>query len=227
MDCQVCFGIQHSEKCSRPSLEVCFECHVQVKQRSDHALKCGAKEWISRDIANTYAQLPVVRFTLTCKSPFRYYLNETCYEAVKGLELFSPMCDSIFKFELNTKVVFSSTGFTRIRLPVLVEEHGLTEKIVFMTSHDRTLIAALGSRVVNQDIVPENFVHNTPLVLRVSGNEGASLTVDVHGRDRMEHHVISFKSNKYDIPKEFDLKYGNFNSNLFDAVLPNVKNKKR
>lgn len=122
-----------------------------------------------------------------------------------------------------------TTGYTRVRLPIILQENSdrFVEKIIIMTSHDRDIVAAKGSRLVTENNVLEDHQHNTPLVLYMLENP-EKITVEVHSSGgKKVTHQISYDQyeKKFRIPPELDVKTKNFQAMTFDAVLPRIKRK--
>lgn len=127
-------------------------------------------------------------------------------------------------FETSTKLSLMTTTYTRIRLPVILQENAnrFVEKLIIFTSHDRAIVAANGSRIVNEDSVLGEHQHNTPLVLYMLQNPG-SITVEVYGAGgkKVTHQILYDQYNmKFGIPAELDVKTKNFTPMVFDAMLP-------
>lgn len=226
-DCTMCYGAHHGEYCRR-FWERCFECHVPAQAKTDHAEKCNVKNWFqSEKYIDLYVKTPAIRATISFEKPIRYLLCGEFVEAKPEVELFSPMADVHFKFVSQTKIALKTTGFTRIRLPVVVEDikKTLTERIVFMTSHDRTLVAASSSRSVNLSNILTDFEHNTPLVLVQSGS--AKFSVEVYSDGNIHKYDINIDADKkkFAIPDELNVRSNNFTMKLFDANFPYKKMK--
>lgn len=145
-------------------------------------------------------------------------------DAQPGLNVFSATADVQFKFASQSKIVLKTTGFTRIRLPVVtIERKGTkdihTERIVFMTSADRTIVAANSSRIVNEANVLSEFEHNTPLV--IFHQAFSKMSVDIYSSGAVYNYQIDVATdNRYWIPAELSVKSNNFTPKLFDADLP-------
>lgn len=109
-------------------------------------------------------KIPAVRAEITFQKSVNFFLNGKFTEALPGMDLFSAMADVQLKFVSRTTLELKTTGFTQIRLPVAVKEQKgpsetYTERIVFMTSGDRTLVAANSSCVVHQSSIAAEFEH--------------------------------------------------------------------
>lgn len=145
----MCYDTHHGNYCRR-LFERCFECHVPAQEQSDHSKNCGVRKWFqSQTYIDMYVKIPVVRATITFQKAVHYILQGSFVAAKANTELFSAMADVLFKFESSSVIVLSTTGFSRIRIPVIVrEENGLyVERLVLLTSQDRTVVAANSSRV--------------------------------------------------------------------------------
>lgn len=94
------------------------------------------------------------------------------------------------------------------------------EKLVLMTSVDRTIVAA-GSRTVNKGNVLADVQHNTPIVLV---QDGTNLNVKIElysgGNIGTYHVLFDARANKYLIPQELDVKRNIFTAKRFDAAVP-------
>lgn len=172
-NCSYCHDEHHGEYCRR-FWQRCFECHVPAQEKGDHAGNCSAKNWFaSEKYVDVYAKIPAIRAEITFQKPIRFLLDGKLVDAKPGLDVFSATADVQFKFASQSKIVLKTTGFTRIRLPVVtIERKGTkdihTERIVFMTSADRTIVAANSSRIVNEANVLSEFEHNTPYFIKLS-----------------------------------------------------------
>lgn len=121
-----------------------------------------------------------------------------------------------------------TTGFSRIRIPIVfyatnggVER--MVEKLVLVTSADRTIVAAHSSRPVIHSNMLNGCEHNTPLVLCARTNEIANVTVEIYGsnyRTVSYEMVYDSKMKNYHIPDSIDIKSKNFNPIGFDAPVP-------
>lgn len=206
--------------------EKCFDCHLVVQNVNDHMPNCGVK-WFLSTRADVYAKIPAVRYTITFPTALQFSRNGRLSEA-DDEELFSPAMDALLKFEANgKKLSVLTTGFSRLRVPILICEGNamFTEKLVLLTSHDRAVIAAHGSRVVDLRSVLDGFEHNTPLVLCLHGDQKKDFSIDVYSsggqKDAFE---LVFKNGRYVIPSALDVKSKQFSPKPFDADLPK-KNK--
>lgn len=226
-NCTICYGAHHGENCRR-FWERCFECHVPAQSKTDHAEKCHAKDWFkSEKYVNVYVKKPAIRSTITFEMPIRYLLYGEFVEAKTGMELFSAVADVHFEFVSPSKIAIKTSGFTRIRLPVIVDEtdQTFTERLVFMTSHDRTLVAANSSRVVNHSNILSDFDHNTPLVLVLSGSVKCS--VEVHSGGSIQKFDIEAVNKRFVIPDELNVHAKKFELRQFDADFPYQKMKRQ
>lgn len=228
-DCLACYGAHHSWKCQRKMLSNCFECHVPAEKKSDHYKGCGVKEWYVSDRVDSYASVLVKRFTVTFKSAIRYILEGEIYKAVAGLKLHSKMADAYFKIESETKIGLYTTGYTRLRIPLVVRERigsslKITEKLVFITSSDRTLVAANGHRKVTHTTFVEDYKYNTPLVLYVANDDDdelMGLSVEFFSANgRKSNYEIGYESERFKIPSALDVKSKNYQLAKFDAAFP-------
>lgn len=124
-----------------------------------------------------------------------------------------------------------TTGFTRIRIPIICAHkygHGtaFVEKLVLMTSHDRTMVAAHGNRIVSKENMVGDFGYNTPLVLVVDGDDDVTFSIKIHSRGgRVDEYTVEYARKKFQIPNELDVKSTVFTPKEFDAVLK-IKSKR-
>ena len=126
-----------------------------------------------------------------------------------------------------------TTGYTRIRVPIIVRKatgvlENLTEKLVLLTSADRTMVAALGSRQVTlESTLDDMFAHNTPLVVHFQPNQrGPSIALQIHSSNHpvLTHQIVyNGTLNKYIIPPQIDVKSSQFLPLEFDAPVPKKK----
>lgn len=229
--CFTCQGSHQSEQCRQRSLERCPECHVPVRCVDEHALNCSLKNWFLSQYIDDYVKVPVVRCIISMASAIFYQLGESIEMARGGLVLYSPMSDTLFKFASESKFELLTTAFTRIRLPFVVreglDESTCTEKLVLITSHDRTLVAANASRQILQGEHDGDCEHNTPLVLYVVGGQNLNLSVKVIGvQNRSKEYQIVYNqiTKKYNIPAQLNVKSTEVLPLEFDA--PFLKKKK-
>lgn len=224
-ECSTCVGAHHSTECNQPKLQSCFECHVQAKVANDHAPNCTAKNWYISKPIDVYVNIPAIRCKLTFKSPIIFDDQATAYE---GLELFSSNSDTFFVFESPSQVSLYTTRFTRIRIPLVLQDtfnsvKTYTEKLVFLTSLDRTILGAHSSRQVNPNNMLQGFEHNTPLVLFFSMREDPSIKLDIYsGGGIMRSYDLDFNrdSKKFLIPPQVNVNSHNFVPMAFDAEPP-------
>lgn len=125
-----------------------------------------------------------------------------------------------------------TTSYTRIRLPIVVQDAPdySTEKLVLLTSPDRAIVAARGSRTIHENTVLGDFEHNTPLVLYMLNHIGpCSFSIVVRSADGIARTFeIAYRQDekKFTIPEELDVKSTKFPSMMFDAVLPSKLKRK-
>lgn len=205
-------------------LERCFECHVETRNSNDHAEMCPVKHWFVSKTMEKYVKIPSVRWAVSFQSPINILLNGNVQAAQSGMKLFSGMSDSYFHFESNKKLVLMSTEYTRIRVPIVIEDEPgkPTEKLVLFTSSDRALICAKGSRRIFENNALGDHEHNTPLVLYILESP-FSLAIKVHSAGGCENTFqIEYQQDekKFEIPAELDIKSKQSPSMTFDAALP-------
>lgn len=139
------------------------------------------------------------------------------------------MADSYFNFISENEIVLLTTGFTRIRIPIIVtknrgskEVH--TEKLVLMTSYDRTIVAAIGSRVLpDTTSIPRDVAHSTPILLYVAERDDFSIAIETHSAGGMKCKFdIPYEKElkKFKVPSELDVKSKQFQPREFDADIP-------
>lgn len=94
---------------------------------------------------------------------------------------------------------------------------------MLLTSHDRTIVAAKGSRLVNEVNLLCDYEHNTPLVFGIFGKNDADFSVDIHSSGgKMDTYHVELKKadGRFVIPQALDVKSYNFPLRMFDAALP-------
>lgn len=194
----------------------------------DHAKPCSAK-WFRSGIADVYVKLLTVRCMVTFESRSHVMFNGKWRPAEKGIQMCSPSCNSYFLFTSENEIVVKTTAFPRIRLPIAVKksfekpEENAIEKCVLLTSPDRTVVAAMSSRMIS----PE---HNTPLVLCFSEQENIGISLEVHssGRNIDTFKIVYRKEvGKFNIPYQLDIKSTKFAAKTFDADLFTNRNTNR
>lgn len=211
----------------------CHECHIPVKSVEDHAEKCGAKWYVSQRVG-VYVKVPVIRCALQIEQPIRILMNGKFVDIKRDGTYFSAMADTLFKITTAGTIELFTTGFTRVRIPIIVEEmigSAITykEKMVLMTSCDRSIVCLNGSRYIDAKNALDCFKHNTPLVLCIRGNAGTAIKVEVHssGADINRYEIPLVKDgkgeNRFKIPGELDIASKGFTPKSFDADLPQKK----
>lgn len=98
-----------------------------------------------------YVKVAVVRAKISFEKPIHYIFDGSFVAAATGAQLFSGMADILCKFESPSVIAIATTGFTRVRLSIIVREKNglLMERLVLLTSQDRTIVAANSARLVN------------------------------------------------------------------------------
>lgn len=220
-NCQTCFGAHHSNGCGSSLVKSCFDCHLPTFKYTDHANNCSAK-WYTSEQTNAYIQIPSERCVLTFKAPIQVLLDGQLKMAQKGLGMFSAMSDSYFKFESDRQMKVLTTDYSRVRIPVIAKDgNHVIEKLVVMTSYDRSLVVAKGSREVGDDPLGE-YKYNTPIVLYFA-DQAADIDIEVHSEGGVKtNHNIEYivGQNRFTIPKELDLKKKGDGSRKSDAPMP-------
>lgn len=224
-NCMVCLGIDHSPECQTGKLSSCHECHVMIRNIGDHAQNCSAKQWFVSEKIEKYVKIPSIRLVILFSSPINILLKGSVQVATPGLMLFSPMSDSYFKFESDKELVVQTTSYTRIRLPIIVEERqgNFTEKLVLLTSSDRAVVIAKGTRrILNQTDVLGDFVHSTPLVMYML-KKGFNFVIKVHsagGAVNVFDVEYEDDEKKFKVPTTLDVKSSQTPLMKFDAICP-------
>lgn len=228
-DCVVCYGAHHSKACQQRKKSNCFECHGLAQTIDEHAESCSVKNWFISEPIGAYIKIPAVRCAIEFKSAFYILFGGKLQRPTNGMNLISFMADVQFKFASDSKVILCTTGFTRLRVPIFIANGnddsttGYTEKMVLMTSHDRTIIGVNGSRFVKPMIVPDDNKHNTPLIFVIPSDYNTNISVQVHSSGRnIENFDIAFDSakKKFQLPEELKATSRSFTPKMFDAVLP-------
>lgn len=226
-NCIACYGAHHSPDCCQRILSNCFECHVPAKYVADHAQSCSVKQWFTSEKIDRYVKIPCVRCVVSFESAVQIVMNENFEMPQSGLRLFSAMSDTFYKFESNKKVVLLTTGYTRIRLPVIMEDSSgiFMEKLVLLTSIDRSIVAVKGSRPVTKFTMLDGYEHNTSLVL-CADNKKANFSVEVHGGSQrvLKYEIIyNQATKKYIVSDQLDAKSKQYSLMAFDAPVPKKK----
>lgn len=178
-------------------------------------------------------KIATIRCVLRLEQPLRILINGTFVPIEHDTKFFSPMSDTLFKISGTGKIELLTTGFTRIRIPIVIEEVNgpkkiFKEKMVLMTSHDRTIVCAKGSRLIGPVDGPDGFKHNTPLILCFVGNADVNFKVEIHSRGaNVDRYEIPYRvgENSFQIPRQLDVASKGFNLNMFDADVPHKKQK--
>lgn len=205
-------------------LERCFECHVPVRNSNDHVEICPVKQWFVSKTMGKYVKIPRVRWAISFRSPINVFLNGKVQAAHTGMKLFSAMSDSYFHFESDKKLMLMTTEYTRIRVPIVIEDvpGNPIEKIVLLTSSDRAVVCVKGSRRIFENNVLGDFEHNTPLMLYMLRSP-FNLAIEVHSAGGcVNKFQIEYQEDekKFVIPAELDIKSSQTPSMTFDAALP-------
>lgn len=210
----------------------CFECHIPAKRVDDHAENCGSKWYVSR-YEDIYVKIPAVRCVLRLGQPVRILKDGDFVEVPIDCTWFSPMADVLFKISAAGTIKILTSAFTRIRVPIVVDVVGATmkEKLVFVTSADRTMVCANSSRMCHPINAIGQFKSNTPIVLGIVGDVNTVLHVEIHSRGAYVHHydiplVFTDREGKFKIPEELDIASSKFNAASFDADIPQKKSKR-
>lgn len=212
------------------ALDRCFECHAVCRNLGDHAEICPVKQWFVSKPMEKYVKIPSIRWSISSESPISVLLNGHAQPAQPGLKLFSGISDAYFQFESYDKVVLMTTAYTRIRVPIVIEDDPgkLTEKLVLFTSPDRALVCARGSRRIFEDNATGDYEHNTPLVLYML-NSPFNLNIKVHSAGgQVNTFRIPYQGSdkKFSIPDQLDVKSPQMVHMKFDATLPSKFNRK-
>lgn len=228
--CLQCYDAHHGKFCRR-RFERCFECHVPAQEKSDYASNCSVSSWYcSEAYVDMYVLVPVVRATIKFDKPVHYVFDRAFVAAVEGAQLFSGMADVLVEFASPLEITIATTGFTRVRLSIIVRErNGLVmERLVFLTSQDRTIVAAHSARLVNPQNLLQDVEHNTPLVLYFT--DGCpKVSIDVAGNSGRKFDIgvmATANGHRFDIPEDLDIKSRTAMPNLFDAEFPSKKMKR-
>lgn len=195
-------------------------------------MNCSVSNWYqSQAYVDLYVKIPVVRAKILFGKPIRYLSHGSFVDPMPGIELLSGMADVLFKFKSQSVIDMITTGFSRIRVPIIVcEKNGsYIERLVFMTSHDRTVVAASGSRVVNPSNILKDYEHLTPLVLFLADG-CAKFSIHVNSGGKIHNFDIGVTpisgGAKFNIPDDLDVKSRNFMPKAFDADFSSKKMKR-
>lgn len=208
----------------------CFECHVPAKRVDDHAEKCGSKWFVSR-YQDVYVKLPAIRCVLRLGQPVRILKNGDFIDVQMDAIWFSPMADTLLKISAAGTIQLLTTAFTRIRIPILIDEGTLKEKLVLVTSADRTMVSANSGRICDPQNAIGQFKYNTPIVLGIVGNVNTVVKVELHSRGAIVRHydiplVFNGRNSRFEIPQELDIGSNAYNAASFDADIPQKKSKR-
>lgn len=143
---------------------------------------------------------------------------------------FSPMADTLLKMTAAGTIQLLTTEFTRIRIPILIDDGTLKEKLVLFTSPDRTMVSAVSSRVCDPMDAIGHFKYNTPIVLCIVGNANTVVKVELHSRGAIVRHydiplVFNGRNSRFAIPQELDIGSNTYYATSFDANIPQKKTK--
>lgn len=229
-NCTVCLGVDHSSGCQKGVFSSCHECHLIIRNIGDHAEGCTAKQWFVSGKIEAYVKIPSIRMVILFASPISILLKGIVQVATPGLKLFSPMSDSYFKFASDKELIVQTTGYTRIRLPIIVEERQgiFTEKLVIFTSSDRAVVIAKGTRrIFDESAVLSDFVHSTPLALYMLKN-GFNFVIKVYSAGgAMNVFDLKYQGDvkKFEVPAPLDVKSTELPLMKFDAAFNPLKRK--
>lgn len=208
----------------------CFECHVPAKRVDDHAEKCGSKWYISR-YQDVYVKMPAVRCVLRLNQPVRILKNGNFIDVQIDSIYFSPMADTLLKISAVGTIELLTTAFTRIRIPIVIDGETLKEKLVLVTSADRTIVCANSARICDPKNAVGQFKYNTPIVLGIVGNVNTVVKIELHSRGAIVRHydiplVFKDRNSRFEIPQELDIGSNAYNAASFDADIPQKKSKR-
>lgn len=148
-----------------------------------------------------------------------------------GLHFFSPMADTLLKISAAGTIELLTTAFTRIRIPIVLDGETLKEKLVLVTSADRTIVCANSGRICDPTNAIGQFKYNTPIVLGIVGNVNTVVKVEIHSRGAIVRHydiplVFKDRNSRFEIPQELDIGSNAYNAASFDADIPQKKSKR-
>ncbi|XP_055304000.1 uncharacterized protein LOC129569294 [Sitodiplosis mosellana] len=201
------------------SLDRCYECHTPIRHDNDHVKSCSFKNRFRSDFVDRYIRIPAIRYIVSANTKIFHALDQCVQQIQVGIDLFSAAADVCIKPMSSSKFAV----LTPIRMPIVLKEknNNLVEKIVFLTSSDRTVVAVHSGRAVSVDTVLKDFEHNTPAVLFLREGSGVdlSLSIEVFGASGTARSQIAFddRHKNYVIPSDLDVRSRNWPARPFDA----------
>lgn len=203
-------------------IKFCRECHKIIKRQSDHAQGCRFPPWGIINLPSVYGSQLKTRFAIEFDKPLRVFLGGDWKTPIKGTEMSCFMADCFIRFESNNNFLVKTTDFTRIRIPIVfkyLEGDSIfyKEKLVFVTSIDRTLMAARANRDYNpNDDIEPGLSQSTVLVIGLKACvPNIKISINVSGKS--EQFEISFNetTQKFDIPGDIDMTVSQFTRRPF------------
>lgn len=208
-DCLICMGAHHFKDCNPRKKQHCSDCHMNIRNYSDHSSVCSNKNWIHDVYSDLYVRVPLQRCNIGFNCDVRFYMNEMWRKSTEGVDAFSPATGMLFRFVTDRDLRVLSNSFVHGSILVIVKDIDGTfkQKLVLMTSKKKMMLTI----AINQPFDPTNakqFELDTSLILVVSGDRDPAISISlfpINGQAR--HHEIRFDSatQAFNIPDELKI----------------------
>lgn len=203
-DCLICFGSHASSECPERESQHCDDCHVFIRQCSDHTSLCGKKEWCFNQYEHIYVKQPQERCIIGFNSPFRFLKDGSYRKGSEGMDLYSAISGAIFHFKTDQDISLLSTSYVPVRIIIVVKDKVgdndvFEEKLLLLTSPQRLLVAAEVNKPFDRNAAISN---DTTLILCASANNlSLNVTVLPTGKEIRQYDVrYDANQKKFDIP---------------------------
>lgn len=204
----------------------------------DHHPRCKQPNWLSQWAITPYSRPSKLRFMIGF-FPNKEHKPEVYYDEQKvflpfpptNTEWASPVFDISTRFYSDHSVMFSTVGYTRVRIILVAETSLLTYKIVakLQTSPDQTLMMFNKFQAWNHDSGPPmDMAFNTVLALCLP--EGAThIKIRLFGSSEEAIYKVPYESLRFNIPDELTERATTkipFDAPMYNYPNPTVPKKK-
>lgn len=210
LDCLICFGNHYTSLCNDRKPEHCPDCHVFIRNFSDHSSICGMKTWFYRKYEHLYVKAPIERILISCNVEFRFLKDGDWRKPEQGIEMYSSHSNAIFRFINGNDLRVLCTSFTPIRIVVVVKKNGeretFMEKLLLLSSRKQMMVGVGLNKPFNRLAANENHGWKTTLILAVTSYENLCVTVNVIPSGKLVRmYDLRFEEDVFKIPESFKL----------------------
>lgn len=207
--CFVCSGAHNRYCCPYQTLQHCASCGRRIYMMGDHHPRCKQPHWLSQWAITPYSRPNKLRFMIGF-CPNKEHKRKVYFDEQKiflpfppaNTEWASPVFDINTRFYSDHSVMFSTVGYTRVRIILVEETSLLAYKIVakLQTSPDQTLMMFNKFQSWNHDSGPPmDLAFNTVLALCLP--EGAThIKIKVFGNNDEAIYKVPYESLRFNIP---------------------------